>query len=185
MTQDIENRSSSSDRAYYRVRVDIPLRMTPVEENEVEGRASEVLSQIDPPMPEMDPAIIGWLDRIERKLDRLLAHEHLLDGLGAGLENRHNVDLSAAGLHFSSEEPVAHGSAMLLEFEIPEVPIRLIRCIGRVTGTGQPDLDPDRHPIGVAFETIRQADRDAVVRYTLAVQRQTIRSGAKRRGSAA
>ena len=70
----------------------------------------------------------------------------------------------------------------ILEFELPETPTRVVRCLGRVMDEARET--EQGHEIGVRFETIRQSDRDAVVRYTLAVQRQKIRSESHSGGSA-
>jgi len=181
MERAVEKESSSSDRAYFRVRVDIPLRITPIEDSELEKHTTEVLSLVDLPTPEMDLALVGWLDRIERKLDRLLAQQGLLDLDGTVLDRRESIDLSAAGFRFESTEPAEPGSAVLVELELPEVPVRLIRCVGRVTAS-RTLSDSSRHAISIAFETIRQSDRDAVVRYTLVVQREAIRGRGPERG---
>lgn len=174
MDERIEARTGEDPSAYYRVRVDIPLRVTPLEDAEVADRTTEVLSQVDEPAPELDSALVGWLSRIERKLDRLLAKQGILEGPHLCLEEHSSVELSAAGMRLPAAFPARPGHALLIEFELPEVPVRMVRCIGRVTRS-EPVLGDPPGDCDIAFETIRQSDRDAVVRYTLVVQRQAIR----------
>lgn len=164
--------SSDSDDAYYRVPVSIPIRISPLPDDDVLGRAAEVLSRVDVPVPELDPALVAWLDRIERKLDRLLHRESLSDGLSSGVLERGDLNLSATGIQLEVANPHAAGTAMLVEFELPEVPTRRVSCIGRVL-PADTDTDIDQL-VDIAFETIRQSDLDSVVRYTLVVQRQMI-----------
>ena len=162
---------SSADREFFRVTTTIPLRATPVGPDDYHRNANEILSRIDPPLPDVDVALIGWLDRIERKLDRLLGHQGLTETKSLEASDRKSVELSGSGMSFSSDETNEPGNALLLEFELPETPIRVVRCMGRVVE----ETESLRGRVGVAFETIRQSDRDAIVRYTLAVQRQQIR----------
>jgi len=165
-------------REFFRVRAEIPLRVEPLEPADYGRVASQILSQIDPEIPKLDPALVGWLDRIERKLDRILAHLERPESRSSSDWGR-TTGLSGSGLSFVPDHPIEPGSALVVEFELPETPIRTVRCIGRVVD--QPE-DPaaagaewEPSEIGVAFETIRLADRDAVVRTTLAIERQQIR----------
>lgn len=174
--EDDGGNGSIGDRAFFRVKVHIPLRVTPIDEGQYQQLATDVLARIDPPVPVVDASLIGWLDRIERKLDQLLNHHGLLEPALVEPECKRRFDLSGSGLSYTSEKPIAAGSVLQLEFELPETPIRLVRCLGRVAEAGTASVDGEGHLVGVAFETIRQADRDAVVRYTLAVQRQAIRN---------
>ena len=85
------------------------------------------------------------------------------------------IELSAAGIALEPPMALRPADVVLLEFELPEVPVRLVRCIGRVVEAAGGANDP-KSRTDLRFETIRPSDRDAVVRYTLVVQRQAIRS---------
>lgn len=171
--------AGESAREYFRVRADLPLRTEPLAQADYGRTATEILSHVEPELPDLDPALVGWLDRMERKLDYVLRHfdtSDRPDAVGWG----NTTAISGSGLSFVPEHPIAPGTALILEIELPETPIRYVRCIGRVVeqGEGGDDAAAPRE-IGVAFETIRSNDRDAIVRTTLAIQRETIRLGGR------
>lgn len=169
MTAD-EVESSVADREFFRVKTTLAFRTSPVEADRYQEIASEILTQVDRALPDVDPALIGWLDRLERKLDRLLDHHGLAAHHALDERERVTVELSGSGLSFPSETALEAGTAVLVEFELPETPIRRVRCLTRVVqGSDRGD-----GRVGVSFETIRLVDRDAVVRHTLAVQRQAL-----------
>lgn len=173
---------SPKDRAYFRVRTRLPLRCEPLDERDRKTLDAEILGTIDPPPVELDPGLGAWLDTIERKLDRVL---HLLDAdtdpiLGANGET--DMLLSGSGMSFEAAGPLPVDSHVVLHFEIPAERARQVRCIAKVAHC-TPGADGRGAMLGVAFETIRAEDVDAVVAYTVSVQRQQIR--AHREGGAA
>ena len=164
------------DREFFRVRASIPVSIAAVEPSRYGVLAAEILSAVDPPLPEVDPALIVWLDRIETKLDRLLSHHGLSEVQVISESAARTLEMSGSGLRFVAPDGYEVGQALLLEFELPETRTRRVRALARVVDTASA-AEASGQEAGVAFETIRQADRDAVVRYTLTVQRQTIRGG--------
>lgn len=166
---------SEMDRSFYRVSTRIALAAEPIEPSQLERVKAGVIGRVDPPVPEADPLLVAWLDRIERKLDQLLGHEGIAERPLLGERDQKTIELSGSGLSFPSELSLEIGQLLLLQFELPEVPVRLVRCVGRIAQV-LPGRDGGEATIGVAFETIRALDRDAVVHYTVGVQRQQIRA---------
>jgi hypothetical protein len=171
----MDNDDSSADRSFFRVKTSLPLRVTRTPADDYQRLSNEILTRVDASLPEIDVELLGWLDRMERKLDRLLSHYDLIEYSTLDERDRQNIELSGSGLSFQSDEAIACGTGVLLEFELPETPARTVRCLARVVQELGRD-EAGMEAVGVSFEAIRQIDRDAIVRYTLAVQRQEIRS---------
>lgn len=174
MTEESTSLDCAGDREYFRVRTRLKLRVQPLDAEERRSRATEILANVEPTPPQVDSDLAIWLERIERKLDRALAQL----GLGADhhLEEAdlRDIELSGSGLSFDGSSELRDGDFLLLEMELPSHPPRMLRCTGRVVhAAAGPDGRGAR--IGIAFETIREGDREAIIQYTVAVQREQLR----------
>lgn len=110
-----------------------------------------------------DPALAAWLQRIEAKLDGLLAADGSAEP-PLGAEDVHDVDLSSVGVRLAAAEGLDAGDAVLVECLVPGRVPRPVRALARVVRA-----EDDR--VSLSFERIREADRDALVRFTQDVQR--------------
>lgn len=162
-------------RSFYRVSTSLALTAEPIEPDDLPAAKASITARVDAPRPEADPLLVAWLDRIERKLDQLLAHEGVSECPPLTDADRKVIELSGSGLSFRSGAKLSVGQRMLVRFELPELPVRLVSCVARIALI-QPDDDGEDPTVGLAFETIRPLDRDAVVAYTVGVQRQQIRA---------
>jgi hypothetical protein len=163
-------------RSYFRVRTRVALKARPIGPEEVERLEAEIRSREAPAAPAVDPHLAEWLDRIEAKLDRLLAHTGLAEPMQLGPEDEQEVLLSGSGMRFRSARPYSPGTVLLLEFELPTTPRHRVRTLARVV---EHDPSPDERDFStaVAFHAIHEIDRDAVVGHALAVERLQLRSG--------
>jgi hypothetical protein len=163
-------------RSYFRVRTRLPLRALPVGPDEVERLQVEIRSRGAPAAPPVDPHLAEWLDRIEGKLDRLLAEAGLGERRQLGPEDEQEVLLSGAGMKFQSSRSYPPAAMLLVEFELPTTPRYRVRALAQVVGQ-EPSRGEEGFPTAVAFQDIHEIDRDAVVGHTLAVERMQLRSG--------
>ena len=168
----MEQASSEHARSYFRVETRIGLRVHALDPDRWEAESRAILEDRSRPLQGVDPELASWLDRIERKLDRLLeATGSAASGEIAHTEFR-DVVLSGSGIRLGDASELEVGQPALLELELPVSPVVRIRCLGTVAreeGAGE-----DRE-VAVRFDVIREADRDRIVQYTLEVQRTELR----------
>ena len=168
-----ETQSDASRREYFRVRTRLAVQTRPIDPEEFEELSAQIRSREAPSPPAADKALAEWLERIESKLDRLLADAGLAEDGSLGPER--DVWLSGSGIRFDTEQAYSTGTVLLVEIELPTTPRRVVRTLGRVVDSAA--TEQSDHAAAIAFVAIHERDRDAVVSYTLAVQRAQIRSG--------
>ncbi len=162
-------------RRYYRVKVRIPLRHRRVRPDELEALRIEIRT----PRVEaegLDPDLAVRLRTIEQKLDLVLSY--LDDRLPAplGPSDLRAVEISGAGMRFDSKDAGAEGQYELLEFQLPSDAASSIRALGRIVGCFDP-ASPGAEPgVALQFDTIDEDDREAIVRFSNAVQRLDLRA---------
>jgi len=123
----------------------------------------------------VDPRLLAHLERIESKLDRLLAlvGPARAEPLGS-LETR-EVEISGAGLRMAARPRPPVGSSILIEFLLPgsSVPVRAIGVVRRHVEPTVPGAAPE---IAVAFRAIHDADRQSLVHFSLEAERCRLRA---------
>ena len=157
-------------REFFRVWSFLPVRARRVRSSERHALTTEIKARLPEAVNRLDPELVAWLDRIESKLERLLAHMDLSDRPCFGPDDVQEVQISGSGLMFTGSEPTKKDDLLLVEFEVPGSPRRMVRCLGRVarSETGQNRSAPQ---IAVGFEEIHESDRDAIIQHVMAVQR--------------
>jgi hypothetical protein len=171
-----EGSEGAERRTFFRVLTHLPVKSRAVSAREVEALTRELPERRAPDFSRIDPGLAGWLDRIERKLDRVLLHLGIGDPVAFGEDDVQEVMLSGAGMSLASDAPVPPGELTLVEFEIPGTPAHLVRCLARVIRHHRPKKAGDPVTSAVAFEVINEADREAIVRHAVEVQRTLIRT---------
>lgn len=111
------------------------------------------------------PEVAGYLEGLNEKLDLLI---QLMAAAEADLGDQptHDVDLSASGISFSSEQPIAPGS--VLELKLLMFPSYLcILCFGTVVHCDPLPGEDSGFPyrLGVEFTHIRDTDRELIVQH--------------------
>jgi hypothetical protein len=147
-------------RLYRRVDVLIPFGFRTVGR----GALAAVQSEPEPEISHDDP-IRGALERIERKLDRLLARIESADQ--APPVKPTPINLSGAGVRFPSDDPIEQGEYVDVVMVLPgETPIR-VRAFGEVVRqrlVARPSGAV--YEIAAAFLHLAPKDREAIIRYT-------------------
>lgn len=156
-------------RSYFRVETEIPLRHRRISRKEAEIFERELA--VGAAGPSVEPALAAWFERIERKLDRILAHLEPDADVPVGESDRRPVVLSGSGARYEWSEPVEVGESLLVEMLVPGTPPLRIRSVAEVVRRIQPPDPKKPASIAVAFRVIRASDQDAIVRYTYDVQR--------------
>lgn len=148
-------------RLYRRVDVLIPFGFRTVGPRAVEAA---VHAETEPETTHDDP-VRAAIERIERKVDRLLARIDSADQ--APSVKPTPINLSGAGVRFPSDEPIEQGEYVDLVMILPgDSPIKVRafaevvrqRLVARPSGAV--------YEIAAAFLHLAPKDREAVIRYT-------------------
>ncbi len=172
----LDNGGNRSDRAFFRVRALLPLRHERADQRDIEVFLAELegVGKVRP--PDREPTLEERIEHLDQKIERILS---LLDpSVPRPLDetDQRPLEISGSGVRYPWPDPVEPGVLLRLHFYLPSTPPRTVRCIGRVVSCREPDLPHRSHSVAVAFEHIAEADRDAIVRHTLEVERQAKRS---------
>jgi hypothetical protein len=163
-------------RNYFRVRCRLAIRLREVRDEERDGLEREILQhEENAGLGDLDPQIAGWMDRIESKLDRILLHLGVVD---EPLRPSDVADLviSGSGLRLVWDESHEPGTLLLVELELPGTPAYPVRCLASVVAREEDERG--RHDMALSFSAIHARDREAIVRFTLDVERGSLRSRA-------
>lgn len=160
-------------RASFRVFVRIPIRCRRMDARETERVERELQGAPGDTVWTGDPALATWLERIERKLDWLIARVEGRDPLPIGCTDAVDVDLSANGIRLVADAGFRLGEDVLVECLVPDVPTRRVRAIARVVRTAP--APGDRAQVAMQFRVIAERDRASIFRFTQEVQRCRLR----------
>lgn len=160
-------------REYFRANTRIPFRYRKVDPEDVEEVANRIRAGSDSHPGNLDPALASWLDRLERKLDRVLAAVGACEFGPLGAEDARTISLSGCGMAFPCQEQLPRGAALLLEFDLSGTRMHRVSVLGEVVYT-RPDEAGGASQTAVRFNVIHETDRDAIVRHVLDVQRRDI-----------
>ena len=189
----------SERRESLRIRCDVGLTFSPIDEEELAGLADEIMSRLNPIveaeseteslMRSTDPedALRMEVVMIRRLLERLTNQvEHLThvmegsptaspEGQSTALEV---MDCSASGVAIRHSESIPPGTFLRLRMEFQTIPKMKIECLGVVVRSESRTNRPqhaDDHDVGIRFTHIHEADRERIVRHIFRVQRNHLR----------
>lgn len=157
-------------RHYYRVSTHLPVRFRAVEPDEGSVLlAGHEVWERDPAV-DVEHGLARWLERLERKLDRVLAAVDLHVEPPLGDSDAQDLRLSGGGLGVYAPRPEAAGQPMFVELLLPGNPSRHVRALARVVDNVKGEAET---PVLVAMEftQIDERDRDAVIEHVQEVQR--------------
>jgi hypothetical protein len=161
----------SEKREYFRVHTQLRVGMRSVARGELDAVAAGIVHREPSPPARIDPELAQWIGRIEHKLDVILTRLGAANEAGILPGATESVVLSGGGLLLPSNgKSFPHDTKLLIEFTLPETPMRRIRAICSVV---RETNDDDGIPL--VFSCINESDRDAVIRHCLAVQRSELR----------
>ena len=129
---------------------------------------------------EIGAAIVQLLINIDRKLNVILdsvdtSGKNVMREKKATIEN-----ISGAGAKISCEEELAVGDILRIELILPTFPISPIIVFGEAVRVEESDVSRKKDfGVVVKFTTIREDDRDTLVRYVFQKQRELLRSSKK------
>jgi hypothetical protein len=173
-----------ADRSYTRVPVSFPVRFMPVSKEEAERlrrdytqrpsrERNETVTLSTPHAASsqatpgtVSAAILSQLERIERKLDRLLS----VQAAGGdqdkekGLEAGQCIDLSGSGILFTSKWAMGKGWYLKLVVDVPEPQGFSVVALGRVVRVDREGAG-GLYVTACQFDSIHEEDREELIGY--------------------
>lgn len=125
-----------------------------------------------PKVAGLPETMLDFLETINSKLDMLLSiasQDHLQNNFPVSVTI---VEISGAGLIFTADRDFQLGDQLELVIFLSQVPLRIAAAIGRIH---RRDEINKQSAWVVDFSTIREPDREAIVRYVFQQQREQIR----------
>lgn len=116
-------------------------------------------------------SLLRYVDALDSKLDRI-AEVLLVQAMGADGARRVEVDIGAEGMGFPSPEPFPGGAVLDLRLALLSSGTG-VRLLGEVVRCQRGE---DGYQVGVAFEHLREADRELLVQHVLRRQASMLRS---------
>jgi len=183
------------ERQYFRIDDSLPFEYHHMSKQEYllekgKQRAPH-LSHGEPPEVIDDP-LLQYLQAIDRKLNfiirRLSKDEgmgHMPDGTSEpDIPTAHNINVSAGGLRFSSDQPYKIGSILRVRVGLPPTPYSMFNFIGKVVRVEPSTGDncgghESKHNIAIQFIDIGEAEREEVLRYVFEAERVQIKEKVK------
>ena len=122
------------------------------------------------------PALADYLGILEDKLD-MLARALMLRDMGVDEESTREVNLSAGGIEFHSDEPIPPGTMLEMKFVV--FPSRHGILAGGKVIRCDPNLADGLSPyqVAVEFAFIRETDRQLIIKHVLGKQSSRLRHG--------
>jgi hypothetical protein len=166
-------------RSFYRIEARLPVRLTALDPGEAAAVALELTTSRETGLDIEDLALRAAFQRLERKLELVLAH--LDRGRPQPLTRAASkrIDLSASGVAVEDAEDSELGDEVLIEFQLPGDPPRHVRAIGHVAGERSGSAR-GKITRAFAFDVIAEQDREAIVRFSHDVQRRELRKRRRR-----
>lgn len=170
---------SEQKRNYSRIETFLPGRLrllAPGEEHSLyhgcSGCDPAPQAQGRPKVSGLPETMLDFLETINAKLDMLLSiasQDHLQNNFPVSINI---VEISGAGLIFTADRDFKLDDRVELVIFLSQVPLRIAAAIGRIHRRDEINKKP---AWVVDFSSIRESDREAIVRYVFQQQREQIR----------
>ncbi len=169
-------------RGFFRVVSWLPVRISQLGDD----AATELSCELDVPGVESvsvaDDRLEARLSQIEYKLDLLLKRAGFDVELPLSQSAKREVELSGSGIRLQAEGVYRVGDLVKVELFLPEERGRLICLLGQVVGASGSKASAGRSEVALAFRSIRDRDREAIVRHAYEVQRLSLGRATARDG---
>lgn len=172
--------SGACRRGYFRVSSRMPLRLTLLSKDEAEDLRHELSAPGEEATVVGDHLLEARLCRLEQKLDQLLLRAGVAVELPISKAEKRDVELSGSGLRVRTTAVYQVDDSVKLELTLPEENGRPIRVLARVVAPTRGRDGVARNEVAVVFQTIRERDREAIVRHAYEVQRLELGRASKR-----
>jgi hypothetical protein len=122
-------------------------------------------------------AVLRWLDF---KLDLVLYHLRAAERGRFFPHRALTADLSGSGVGLAEPSAEPEGSRVLVSLPLPDSPARPVVAVGQVVREGA--AGPEGAAAGIRFVEISEPDRERIIHFTFAKQRQELSRRAEEEG---
>jgi hypothetical protein len=117
------------------------------------------------------PEVSKYLETLERKI-QVLAQAFMVSNNHLAEQPTHKVNLSASGIAFDAEQPLAEGQILELKMVVPPVLVGILTFGKVIYCREQPD---GLYRTGVDFLALRDQDREFLIRHVVKRQLSLLR----------
>lgn len=157
-------------RRFFRVPTQLRVDLFPIARSELDALTQLILARTDPGPAIVPPPLLAVLQRIESKLDHVIA---AVEGPSARPQDSATgrvIAISGAGMRVVSKDRPGVGERVLAEFMLPGG-FASIRSVAEVVRHIEPRRPEDEPQLALSFRVIHEADREAIVHFCLEVER--------------
>ena len=195
MSKKEEQKKAAEKRSYFRVNDLVSIVVTPLDLSKKEAmeflkttKSSKAFSMMDTSAPTVmdadhisidyyeDKKLFNMVEEIKIKLDYVINYL-MLDKEGLGNAEKKMVNISASGIRFTLNGPVATDDIMEIKFLLPTYPPVAIFAYGVVRRADI--MEDDKYDVAMEYINMGEAVRDEIIEYTLTHQREMIRQQKK------
>ncbi len=167
-------------RDYFRVTSWLPVRLTGLDHEE----ATKLTLELNLPGEESaslsDRQLEARLCQIEHKLDLLLERAGFDVELPLSQTKKREVELSGSGIRVEADGNYRVGDLVKVELYLPEERGRSICLLGRIIVGNEARCQDSKLGVALVFQSIRDGDREAIVRHAYEVQRLSLGRASRR-----
>ncbi len=158
-------------RGFFRVTTWLPIRVSRLSESSAADLARELDAPAEESATVSDSQLEARLGLIERKLDLLLKRAGYAIDLPLSNHEKREVQLSGSGLHVDVPGFLRCGDLAQVELELPEERGRAIQLLGQIVSDDAGRTLGEQRGVALIYRSIRDRDREAIVRHAYEVQR--------------
>lgn len=130
------------------------------------------LSQFVEPDPSINPKLWRMLNELNNKLNIILKYIEKEKEISLPQMGYQKVNISAGGIRFLSDEPVSKGDIMEVSMQLNTCPPLCIVTYGEVVRVRE---NNDKYEVALSFKNIEEEIKEAILRYTLQRQRESLK----------
>ncbi|MCH7866251.1 MAG: PilZ domain-containing protein [Myxococcales bacterium] len=158
-------------RDFFRVSSRLAIRLTWLTEAEAEELTRELGIPCTESVSLTDKLLEARLTRIENKLDLILKQTGFDVELALSQTEKRAVELSGSGVRLHAPEIYRVGDLVKIQLDLPEECGRTLILLGRVVLGNEVGSVGASSGVALVFHSIRNRDREAIVRHAYEVQR--------------
>lgn len=167
-------------RGFFRVHSWLPVRLSSLDQQGARTFSNELNTPAEESASLADGQLEARLSHIEDKLDMLLRSAGHEVAVPLSQSEKSDVEISGSGLRVNTGELFAVEDRIKVELVLPEECGRTISLLGRVVTVSEAIGPKRKCSVALFFETVRDRDREAIVRHAYEVQRLLLGREAKR-----
>ncbi len=167
-------------RNHYRVDTWLPINVGWLARDDVSAWVRELNTPREESHALGEPLLEKRLSQLEAKIDLLLKREGFDVEVPLEAQEKEQIQLSGSGLRLATNGVLRIDDYVRVEMFLPEKQGVHVRALGEVVSESVASGDAQQRSVSIAFRTIRETDREAIIRHVYEVQRVILQAQSKR-----